>query len=642
MNYPTKSKVNVAVANNNKFDLTKQVVTTHDFGRVKAIECRYMVPGDKFNIKLSSFTRLLPMVSPTFGKIDTIQRAFFVPIRSLIPKFYDWVSNQPTAVLDSDGQGGVWSTDSVIPRTYMKSFVNAFCQPRFSTILEVAEGTVPSVGEFDFVINVVNSSTYPEIKEINSGENILQYQNNYFKFTDEGRKMYDFFKSMGLNINFEPSYKNVMISLLPILAFWKAYIDWIVPSRFVKDYPVNIKHLLLYFQSDENGNVPVDFTSSISAAKIFVDNFMHYPLSFYKNDYFTSAWLKPFQQDVLASDAVIPNLGTTFNSQGNSVRMGGAGTSPVSSSVIDNGVGSHIIGNNSSNEFINYFTIQSLGKLQDYLNRGMLAGSKVQDWLETEFGLRPSTDALNLSTYLGKISDTIMIDDIYSQADTHAQGGELLGAYAGRGKKGTMGTFKYASREHGFFIITTEIVPKTSYTQGLIPEFNMLDRFDFFQPEFDNLGVQAIAHKELFCSPQKYIPENGTTPQTLNPESIFGFVPRYANLKTSFDVLSGDFGNRYGEYLKSWYLNRDVEKMLADSVAQGDGVISVDWCTVDKDLQNWENMFAYVDVDIDHFYQIFVIQNSASRPMISLEDALNPEHPNGSKSITVKTHGGVE
>ena len=79
MNYPSKSKVNVAVANNNKFDLSKTVVTTHDFGRAKAIECRYMVPGDKFNIKLSSFTRLLPMVSPTFGKIDTVQRAFFVP-----------------------------------------------------------------------------------------------------------------------------------------------------------------------------------------------------------------------------------------------------------------------------------------------------------------------------------------------------------------------------------------------------------------------------------------------------------------------------------------------------------------------------------------------------------------------------------
>ena len=135
----------------------------------------------------------------------------------------------------------------------------------------------------------------------------------------------------------------------------------------------------------------------------------------------------------------------------------------------------------------------------------MLAGSKVQDWLETEFGLRPSTDALNLSTYLGKISDTIMIDDIYSQADTSPSGGQLLGAYAGRAKKGTSGTFKYSSREHGFFIITTEIIPKTSYFQGLTPEFSMLDRFDFFQPEFDNMGVQAISHKELFCSPQKYI-----------------------------------------------------------------------------------------------------------------------------------------
>ena len=132
MNYPSKSKVNVAAANNNKFDLSKTVVTTHDFGRAKAIECRYMVPGDKFNIKLSSFTRLLPMVSPTFGKIDTVQRAFFVPIRSLLPQFYDWVSNQPVASAQNLSE---WETGDVIPSTYMKSFVLALLQPNFSQVV---------------------------------------------------------------------------------------------------------------------------------------------------------------------------------------------------------------------------------------------------------------------------------------------------------------------------------------------------------------------------------------------------------------------------------------------------------------------------------------------------------------------------
>ena len=428
MNYPSKSKVNVAVANNNKFDLSKTVVTSHDFGRAKAIECRYMVPGDKFNIRLSSFTRLLPMVSPTFGKIDTVQRAFFVPIRSLLPQFYDWVSNQPVASAQNLES---WETGDVIPSTYMKSFVLALLQPNFSQVVSVAEGVIPSEGEYDFVVDVSGQhGNYNELKDYSpetepSGGyvSLLTGDVTYFKLLDSGRKMYDFLLSLGLNINFDPRYKNVKVSLLPLLAFWKAYIDWVVPSRFVKEYPVNIKSILRYFSRgvDGNGGNFVDFTVDKSTFTRFSYSFMHVPLSFYDNDYFTSAWLKPFQQEVISSDVVISSPGSD-----GLVPSAVAFDLPTESPIGERGLGAYQSG------LINYFTIQSLGKLQDYLNRGMLAGSKVQDWLETEFGLRPSTDALNLSTYLGKISDTIMIDDIYSSADTTSK--EVL-RFAYRGAK---------------------------------------------------------------------------------------------------------------------------------------------------------------------------------------------------------------
>lgn len=625
MNYPKKSKVNVAVSKNHDFDLSRQVVTTHDFGRVKPIECRYMVPGDKFNYRVSSFTRLLPMVSPTFGKIDTIQRAYFVPIRSMFPKIYDWLSNQPIPAYD-----GTWSTDTIIPHCTMYDFVQAFLGNSALTVkLPDQESYDP--GEYDIYCNYIAGTVH----SIADNTFVAITTPDYYKFTSEGRKFYDFLVSLGLNISFEYSYRSVKVSLLPLLAFWKSYIDWVVPSRFIKDYPVNIKYVLQYLSSDEYGQSGLsDFHSNYAAAKWFSDNLVHYPLSFYENDYFNSAWLYPFNEQSMADSLIIPN---PSNGNGNAL------VNPV---MFDADVDSEdpTLNNGPTftygGDFMNYFTIQSLGRLQEYLNRGMLAGSKVQDWLLTEFGIRPSTDALNLSTYIGKISDTIRIGDVTSMADTaqsNPNRGQLLGAYAGKATGGSSGKFSYAAREHGFFIITTEIVPKTSYTQGLSPEFSMIDRFDFFEGAFDNMGVQAISRKELFCSPRKY----DITSQ-MDPEKIFGFAPRYANLKCSFDTLSGDFRTRYGEYLKSWYLNRDVEKFLVDSDKLGDGVIDLQFATVNSDLQNWSNIFSYVDDDIDHFYQIFVIENSASRPMLSIADALNPEHPNGNKEVTIKTHGGVE
>lgn len=623
MNYPSKSRVNVAVSRNNTFDLSRQVVTTHDFGRVKAIECRYMVPGDKFNYKISSFTRLLPMVSPTFGKIDCIQRAYFVPIRTVCRRFYDWVSNQPIPAAD-----GTYSVETVVPYTTMHSFVQAFVgNPKFCTPVE--SETTPNEGEFDFYCDYAKGSAQSTAIHCYNLDDWSLVTDYYFRFTSEGRKLYDFFVSLGFNISFEQSYRDVKVNMLPFLCFWKFYLDWVVPSRFVQEYPVQLKYMLNFLEQDENGEAGQDWHTNQSGAQWFADNFMHYPLSFYQNDYFNASWLKPFQPQNMAQDVEIANLGS------------------VSSvfSLHDDEFGD---GASISDSYFNYFSIQSLQSLQDYLNRGMLAGTKVQDWLMTEFGLRPSTDALQLSTYLGKIEDTIRIGDVMSMADTtsHTEGesgGQLLGAYAGQAKGGNVGTFEYSAKEHGYFIITNEIIPKTSYTQGLTPEFSMIDRFDFFQPEFDNMGVQAIYRKELFSSTRKVMNSDGSaTFQAFDPNKIFGFAPRYANLKCSFDTLSGDFCTRFGTYLKSWYLNRDVEKFLVDADANGDGVVDLQFGVVNSDLQNWQNIFSYVDDDIDHFYQIFVIENRASRPMLSIAEALNPEHPNGNKEVTIKTHGGVE
>ena len=438
MNYPSKSKVNVAVSNNHDFDLSRQVVTTHDFGRVKPIECRYMVPGDKFNYRVSSFTRLLPMVSPTFGKIDTIQRAYFVPIRSLFSSIYDWLSNQPIEVED-----GQWSSDSIVPYCTMFDFVQAFVGNPALTIQVDPEGT-PTAAEFDiycdYAVNSIHLVT--DWTTANTPD--------YYKFTSEGRKLYDFFVSLGFNISFEYSYRNVKVSLLPFLAFWKCYLDWVVPSRFVKDYPVNIKYLLKELSrvdSPWQSGSSWDFHSTIGAATWFKKYFMNYPLSFYENDYFNSAWLYPFNEQGLANNLVIPN--PSYNSDSD-FQVNEVNFSPS----VNHGSYNFVNGE----DYINYFTIESLGKLQDYLNRGMLAGSKVQDWLLTEFGLRPSTDALNLSTYLGKISDTIRIGDVTSMADTAANDGQLLGAYAGKATGGSTGEFSYAAREHGYFIANTNSI----------------------------------------------------------------------------------------------------------------------------------------------------------------------------------------
>lgn len=610
--FPSKRKVNVAVSKKNTFDLTKSVMTTNDFGRIKPIECRYMVPGDTFNVKLSTFTRALPMVSPTFGKIDIINRAYFVPCRSVQPYFNEFITNNYARV-------GATGVNVGIIYTSVGDFIYEFLSN--GTLMAQKNPTTPTLNsQYDFYLRT-------DVETL--AGNTISDSAGYYNFTKFGRHVYDLLKSLGLNLNFDSTSYKVKINLLPLIAFWKTYWDWIVPSRWVNQQN-NVEGLINYVRQHNSGNNYVGYD--------YLHGYLLQPMySYFDQDYITSAFRDPFNPEHLANDTVITNP-ARYN---DSSPLNGATDADTSDG---RAIGSHIstvVATQNPNSFINAFTVESLGKLQDYLNRGMLAGSKIQDWLLTEFGMRPSTDALNLSTYLGKQVYTMRIGDVMSNADTFdpdADTGVMLGGFAGTAVGGNESNFSYSAKEHGYFIITSEIVPKTSYYQGLTPEFSMLDRLDFFQPEFDNMGVEAISEKELFFSSKKII---GNTTE-IRPDNVFGFQPRYSKLKTAFDVVSGDFANRFGENLKSWYLSRDVEKLLYNLIPTNRDFINENFARVAVTWQNWDRIFNYSEADTDHFYQIFIVENKAERPMLSVADALNPEHPNGNKEVTIKAHGGVE
>ena len=79
--------------NTNKFNMSKQTITTTDFGIKRPIMCNVMFPGDKFIINIDHLTRLMPMPNPTFGKIKEIIRAFTIPYRTIHKHFNDVLSN---------------------------------------------------------------------------------------------------------------------------------------------------------------------------------------------------------------------------------------------------------------------------------------------------------------------------------------------------------------------------------------------------------------------------------------------------------------------------------------------------------------------------------------------------------------------
>ena len=137
------------------------------------------------------------------------------------------------------------------------------------------------------------------------------------------------------------SYKNIFVSVFPILAFWKAYFDWVLPSRFLKEYPYSIQGFMEERLSQGNFSF---VWNSVETVQNMVKYFGRIPLAFYDNDIYTSAWLNPFSPDLSRTSITIPNE-IDF---GNNQHMDGVTTDSINSKCINSSIRCSIIGRNTS------------------------------------------------------------------------------------------------------------------------------------------------------------------------------------------------------------------------------------------------------------------------------------------------------
>lgn len=613
--FPSKFKLRTAAAKLSKFDLSRTLITTSDFGHFKPVFLQYCVPGDKINISASSFARLMPMPCPTFGTIQQKLRCFFVPMHTICRDFDTFVANRLRPL--SDGT------------TYIPGVPVTDIRQLSVAILGTGVYDDWTQDKTPFVTAVGTAGSNPTAYdlEVVMSDGGTGRVTAYFNFTPIGRKMWDVLTSLGLNFSFDCVGGGAQkINVLPLLAYLKAYIDWIVPSRFFDNW-LSVRGFL------------EDWTQSNSEQLLAGDLkiLLQFCPSFYEDDYFTSAFQNPFGSESLdAYQTIIPNpddgiQGVTANpAQTMDVPDGFSGTTGR-----DN-LGPVIHNDTGNDDVINAFSLRSLGALQDMVTRGKLSGTKVQDWFKNTFGVVPSMDAMNLSTYYGSSVNTIKIGDVMATAGTDKNS---LGEYAGRALGYNKGNFSVSTNQHGFILITSELDVHSTYYQGLHPEWKMIDRLDFFQPEFDNLGVDAIALNELanmFYNNDKLV--NYPVSQR---QGIFGFTPRYSKMKFARDGLSGDFklGSK-NVGLDSWYLARYFS--TTNSSVELWKFINEKFCQQNpfNGLQDYSYIFNNATNNADHFYEIYDFKVTAMRPMKSLVDYLEtPATGNDGRDVVVSMNG---
>lgn len=103
--------------------------------------------------------------------------------------------------------------------------------------------------------------------------------------------------------------------------------------------------------------------------------------------------------------------------------------------------------------------------------------------------------------------------------------------------------------EHGVFMILISARSNITYQEGLQRELSYRTRYDWYQPEFANLGEVAVLNKEIYAQ--------GTS----NDNDTFGYQEYAYELRYGMNRVSGEFRSNYASSLDSKHLADDYSSL---------------------------------------------------------------------------------
>ena len=551
-----------------------RTVATMDFFRLLPTFAMEVQPHDDLHINLSAFTRCEALVKPVFAETRQENRFFFIPYRVVFPHWNDFINGTRSAV-----NGGTTIYTPFVPTLSFRSMCKEFIDGGF--------------GSNSFTTSSGASETSHDIfKQSSNGT----YQ--YYRLTTVGRHVFSVLRGIGYNIcgyseqtssKQYQRFNNYSPSVLPLLAYCKVIIDYYFPTSFDDSTRNRFSGLI-----DSTLGMSRQFTASDFLFCLQIVGLYTY----YKQDYFTAGMQNPM---------------------GNPL---GAGASASFSVPVDN-VGDYqesvrtdqnaVVEDISSDDTISQYGLSVLKGLSDAIMRFVKAGFRPADRYKARFGIDLPDANLNMSSYLGKSIQELMISDVMCNADSQ---GASIGEYAGKGvfTQRDKDNIHFRTEEYGFLVCISQILPKIGYVQGQPRYVLHTQRYDFFSPEFDMAGNQMTAYSELFNDFQtKQRAELDTSKAT----DGFNFMPRYAETKVGRDMLLGDaiVPTRAANF-SSYHLFRVFDWSYAASPTIPTEFNLSFLSTSDR--ESYDRIFYVTDGSIDNFTSILYFDVTGYRDGCSL------------------------
>lgn len=264
--------------------------------------------------------------------------------------------------------------------------------------------------------------------------------------------------------------------------------------------------------------------------------------------------------------------------------------------TIDNGVVGYPA--NLWAQFDNTVSVATINQLrtafqiQKFYERSARGGSRYIETLKAHFGVTSPDARLQRPEYLGGNRIPVSINQVIQNSGTVSGSTPLGDTGAMSLTTDVHSDFTKSFVEHGFVIGVMVARYDHTYQQGIERFWSRKSMFDYYWPEFANIGEMAVLNKEIYAQ------------GNAQDDEVFGYQEAWADYRYKPSRVSGEMRSQYAQSLDVWHLADDYSKMPALS----DAWIHEDPATINRVLAVSDNL-------ANQFFCDIYVQNYSTRNM---------------------------
>lgn len=545
----------------NSFDLSHRNLFTAKVGELLPCFVQEVNPGDSIKLDSSYFTRTAPLQTAAFTRLRENVQYFFVPYQCLWKYFEGQVKN-----MTKNANGGDVSQIAKSP------FANAKVSTEMPYISYSALHS--------YVNGLVNGnnpvSPTPE-QELGNHT----YINGCYRFA-ETAKLLQMLGYGNFNQQFEKPHASDLLhlenvknspalSVFRLLAYQKICNDFYIYRQW-QPYNASLCNIDYITPDSPSMDLSPQFTSQLVPGRdldhlnMLDMRFSNLPLDYFNGvlptpQYGSESVVNLNLGHASGSASVSGKTGSDVGQWGGSASLSPGqylvmGTPPqrlnckISDSDYVPIAHTHSISGTASintalSGSLSVLALRQATALQKYKEIQLANDPDFESQVEAHFGIKPKHD-MHKSRFIGGASSMIDINPVVNQnlGSGSSLSNEAVTKAAPTGQGGAH--FKFTADTYGVVIGIYRCTPVLDYEHvGIDRTLLKTDAADFVIPELDSIGMQQTFSCELYA-PSSVV--QGSNPPEFDMSSTYGYAPRYAEYKTSFDRFNGAFGSS----LKSW------------------------------------------------------------------------------------------